>query len=78
MVTVCFVFVCFLVLVWFGFLVGWLVFCFVLFSQAWQFLGITQAENENEQAAIVALQRYMKLSSKLLYLGTGGTLPVGS
>jgi hypothetical protein len=49
-----------------------------LFSQAWQFLGITQAENENEQAAIVALQRYMKLSSKLLYLGTGGTLPVGS
>lgn len=36
----------------------------VVFLQAWQFLGITQAENENEQAAIVALQRQMKLSAK--------------
>lgn len=37
--------------------------------QAWQFLGMTQADNENEQAAIVSLQRSVAfmLESSALY-----------
>lgn len=33
------------------------VICVVCSFQAWKVLGTTQAENENEQAAIVCLQR---------------------